>query len=251
MDIIMTRLGGISETPASLHDLNTVNSVNRQVHKSVGIVCQSALSINRTGSVPGKVEQDVHSQDQNNIVLQSRDLDDLIDNVNNESADDMTLVQSRKRRRVKNSSDSPELITEQSKINVNSSAILHHQSNSRSSGPKRIIKTFIGKSAECSDLKASKPILEKSFFYIGNIEKHSSQRKVQKFVLEKFGIHCLSCYPIIPRNTDSQTEDEEENIEYKAFRVCIKTIDVRNFTNMNLWPKSVLLRKWIFNEKRS
>ena len=87
-------------------------------------------------------------------------------------------------------------------------------------------------------LKAVKPI-DASYFHVGNLEKDTSETTMQQYNLEKLGIQCISCYPLTSKSKHKGN----------GFRVCIRTLDVNNFTNMDLWPKNVTISEWKFKVK--
>ena len=93
-----------------------------------------------------------------------------------------------------------------------------------------------GESTEFSGLKASKSVMKKSVYYVGNLQIDTSETAMQNFILEKFGIQCISCY---------RKRGRGEN-ECRGFRVCVRKEDVKNFTKMELWPKGAKICKWIF-----
>ena len=115
-------------------------------------------------------------------------------------------------------------------------------------------------SSNGSSLLASGPLKNKLFFYVGNVAGRFTSTDVKKHLIEKIKVNSdfLTCFPVT-RNVNKSfqeagrnalVEPNEEPTRFpKAFRVCISARDKHKFLNMNLWPKDVLIRTWIFKKK--
>ena len=109
-------------------------------------------------------------------------------------------------------------------------------------------KTLIGRSNQATDrLKASRPLVKKLFFYIGNVDRKFSNDDVKDYIENCVGATCVSSYLI----SESETREVRgKTIEpFRGFRVAIVEDDVERFLDLENWPDGIIIRKWIFKTK--
>ncbi|ESO03074.1 hypothetical protein HELRODRAFT_173953 [Helobdella robusta] len=82
--------------------------------------------------------------------------------------------------------------------------------------------------------------LVQRIFYIGNVKLPDSS-KIEKHCGNR-GNNLISCYPA------SKRVENDDEIKYSSFRLCIPAEEYGKVMTASNWPASVVIREWIFNK---
>ncbi|ESO09550.1 hypothetical protein HELRODRAFT_168552 [Helobdella robusta] len=91
---------------------------------------------------------------------------------------------------------------------------------------------------------ASKSIIRKKIFYIGNVNLPDSSVIIKH--CESRGIKLISCNP-----TTKPLGPDEVQINHTSFRLCVPADEYNKVMSTSNWPSSVIIREWIFNRNNT
>ena len=113
-----------------------------------------------------------------------------------------------------------------------------------------------GQSQLKSKLLASRSLHKRAFFYVGNIANEFKDTDVLLHMEEIMEIKGISCFEIKNENKNQNRTDNFIGSKSarlvapsKSFRVCIRLEDVAKLLDLNRWPDSILIRRWVFKPK--
>jgi hypothetical protein len=125
------------------------------------------------------------------------------------------------------------------RIRVNSSPHVMNNSISNENVTNRLIRknnSIIGTRSNCS-MKAAKPLLKKSVFYMGNVSIDETTDSVKTWI-ESGDVKVLSIFLIKSKFEGTL-----------SFRICIERDHVDKFRNPENWPSSIIIRDWLHKDK--
>ena len=109
----------------------------------------------------------------------------------------------------------------------------------RPRGPVMIGKSF----APSSSVVAAKRIFKKSVFYIDNVCDSHTVEDIRALV-SNMAIDVVSCFEVKPRR-----QRYNDDVNKKAFRLCICADDRDRLLDGSKWPDSVVIYDWFFKQK--
>jgi len=114
----------------------------------------------------------------------------------------------------------------------------------RSSRPK----VMFGKSSSVgAGVVAARKFIKKSIFCIDNVSVSHTAEDIRSFV-SSMAIDMVSCFEVKPRRRRS--DDDEDVIDRKAFRLCISADDQGRLLDPSKWPDSIAISKWFFKDPK-
>ncbi|ESN99546.1 hypothetical protein HELRODRAFT_176713 [Helobdella robusta] len=94
---------------------------------------------------------------------------------------------------------------------------------------------IVGSQADDSFFTASKQIIKKKIFYVGNVDLPNSTMIVKH--CESKGIKVITCLPVSKKN------DTDDPPSFTSFRLCVPAAEFNKVMSPSNWPSSVLIRE--------
>jgi len=116
------------------------------------------------------------------------------------------------------------------------------------SGPsqdRRRVSAVFGKSAVVGTITAASKLRKRTVFCVDNVNASCTEADIASFV-ESLSIRVLSCFGVRPRR-----RRVDDDIDRRAFRLCIYEEDSDRLLNASLWPESVVISPWYFKQPSS
>ena len=112
-------------------------------------------------------------------------------------------------------------------------------SNSLVSAPKRNPpKKLFGTSTSAANIKAARDLIKKKYFYVGNLDVACKAENLQ-YHLSSLGTETLKC---------ELSKSKFKNTS--SFHACIEEKHRKVFETVSNWPQHVVVREWVFKEKK-
>ncbi|ESO04217.1 hypothetical protein HELRODRAFT_172567 [Helobdella robusta] len=119
-----------------------------------------------------------------------------------------------------------------------------HQASNSNIISKKPLKMY-GTGTNCA-LKASKIIVKKRTFYVGNVGP-CNKETIENHLRSK-NIDFIHCYPVLrKRNPEVIGVAQNNLLESTAFKINLPVDESSKLTSPDIWPKYAFLREWDYS----